>query len=258
MSQDEIKEHTQHVDELYQAATIMGLLQKSSSAFMHLRIVDYQKALLSQKRRLSAVFCSSLWLSIFWPLLSSVPAIVITGLNPCLEYATVLRVLTLSMYSVVYFLAIVQLWMFNSTIGFCDTAQMFNHVLHSINLFAAVSATLSSINAFVYDGSWWWVLAMSVFVFIAAVEYFITFWMRHHFTNCPHPNSEHEELKENFIFTKSKKGSYFTFFEFATVVFFLIWISLFFLLFGFSYTLYGPERDSYILDQVCLNLTRTQ
>lgn len=154
------------------------LLQEIDKLFRQIAFKDHPH---------SKIDHSKSWLPwIVWAIgvCSVVPIYILSWLNPCLTYASVLRGVSLSLFIVSVIFVAIHLWMYNQITEFCTETAKVNHHLHSIILFTSMGATLAWLDYYTYNPDPYAFIGAFILSMVSFFEYFLTLAQRHHFLDC--------------------------------------------------------------------------
>ena len=126
----------------------------------------------------------SILVSYVLPLICFVPILVMTILNPCLNYTGSLFIVILSLCCLGFLTALLHLWIYNCYSVFCNERMVRVHNNHTVVMFSFLSATLGYYNLYASDPNFLYVIAITCTSFITIIEYFICMFQRRHIYTC--------------------------------------------------------------------------
>jgi hypothetical protein len=180
--------------------------------------------------------------NVFLPLLFCVPIIVITWLNPCLNYVSSLDITTAVLFTTAFLFAMTHNIVYTSVTFFCNPTILCHHGLHVLILFSSMGATLAFYNLYTYDPSFFYFLAAFASSIACLVEYFICMFQRHHFYYCNDYTCDRQMER---VISNAYAYTWEQLFTAFTVIFILCWLGVILVPVLLSYQLYteSPGRS---------------
>ncbi len=136
--------------------------------------------------------CKSLNVDDFWCVMSSlvfppvpmIPMIVLTIMNPCLNYTSGLFISVISLIAVSFVLAWSHVIMFNRNMTLCNERLIHIHNVHTVMLFLMMGSTLGYYNLYAINGGFLYIIGAMVNAMATLMEYFLCVYQREHVYYC--------------------------------------------------------------------------
>lgn len=171
--------------------------------------------------------------SLIYPLVTFVPFLIMTIINPCINYAMSLFICLLVLGCLSFATAYIHLWIYNSVSVFCNERMIRIHNIHTSLLFSFMGATIGFYNLYSMDPGFLYIIAITVTSFITIMEYFMCLFQRRHMYMCT-TNSCQDDVKDNVLCFKRSKDAL----NAMGVLFVFSWSGLMISMIFLQYTLY--------------------